>query len=151
LFPGQRLLYAGHIKGKTLSPRHINQPTAADISAEGIHAKGRHAVNNLIPRSNEEAQNNLGYALSEQGKYQEAIFHLTEALRIKPNLAATHYNLGNALMRQEKYQEAIDHFTESLRIMPGLADVHSNLGRQGNELVLDGNTEYHGEDTGEDG
>jgi tetratricopeptide (TPR) repeat protein len=42
--------------------------------------------------------NNLGNVFVRQGKYQEAVFHLTEALRIKPNLAATHYNLGNVYL-----------------------------------------------------
>ena len=48
----------------------------------------------------------LGAALVRQGKYQEAIVHLREALRINPNYGEAHNNLGAALVRQGKYQEA---------------------------------------------
>jgi tetratricopeptide (TPR) repeat protein len=40
--------------------------------------------------------NNLGTVFLDRGKYQEAIPHLNEALRINPNYAEAHYNLGDA-------------------------------------------------------
>jgi len=46
--------------------------------------------------------NNLGVFLSNQGKYQEAILHLNEALRINPNLAKARNNLGIALAHRGK-------------------------------------------------
>ena len=72
--------------------------------------------------------NNLGSALNELGKYDEAIAHYTEALRIRPNFAEPHYNLGTALVRQGKLKEAISHYTEALRIEPGHAEASNNLG-----------------------
>jgi tetratricopeptide (TPR) repeat protein len=72
--------------------------------------------------------NNLGSALNELGKYDEAIVHYMEALRIKPNFAEPYYNLGIALARQGKLNEAISHYTEALRIEPGYAEAHNNLG-----------------------
>ena len=72
--------------------------------------------------------NNLGSALNELGKYDEAIAHYTEALRIRPNFAEPHYNLGTALARQGKLKEAISHYTEALRIEPGHAEACNNLG-----------------------
>jgi tetratricopeptide (TPR) repeat protein len=72
--------------------------------------------------------NNLGSALYELEKYDEAIVHYTEALRIKANFAEPHYNLGIAFARQGKFNEAIAHYTEALRIEPGHAKAHNNLG-----------------------
>jgi len=53
---------------------------------------------------------NLGNEFSRQGKYQEAVFHLSEALRIKPNLAATHYNLGNVYLIIGNRELAIEEY-----------------------------------------
>jgi tetratricopeptide (TPR) repeat protein len=71
--------------------------------------------------------NNLGVALSDQGKTQEAIAHYTEALRINPNFASGHYNLGNVLAWQGKTQEAIVYYTEALRIKPDDPEAHIKL------------------------
>ena len=72
--------------------------------------------------------NNLGSALNELGKYDEAIAHYNEALRLRPNFAEPHYNLGTALAQQGKLKEAISHYTEALRIEPGYAEACNNLG-----------------------
>jgi tetratricopeptide (TPR) repeat protein len=73
-------------------------------------------------------QNNLGVALSDQGKTQEAMAHYTEALRINPRHDNAHYNLGNILYLQGKTQEAIAHYTEALRINPKYVLAQYNLG-----------------------
>ena len=65
--------------------------------------------------------NNLGVALADRGKNQEAMAHYTEALRINPNYAEAYNNLGNALARQGKKPEAIAYYKEALRIDPHYA------------------------------
>jgi len=72
--------------------------------------------------------NNLGSALTELRRYEEAIIHYTEALQIKPDSAEPYYNLGIALARQGKFNEAIAHYTTALRIEPDHAEAHNNLG-----------------------
>jgi Flp pilus assembly protein TadD len=74
------------------------------------------------------AHANLGVALSEQGKTEEAIVHYTEALRISPYNAKIHCHLGVAFAKQGKIQEAIAHYGEALRIDPDYAEAHNNLG-----------------------
>jgi tetratricopeptide (TPR) repeat protein len=71
---------------------------------------------------------NLGTALEQAGRVQEAIEHYEQALRIKPDFADAHSNLGVALAQQGRLQEAIEHWEESLRINPDSADAHFNLG-----------------------
>ena len=43
--------------------------------------------------------NNMGNALKEQGKLEEAIEAYNKALAIKPDYADAHYNMGNDSQR----------------------------------------------------
>jgi len=74
------------------------------------------------------AHNNMGFALTKQGKDVAAIRHYKEALRLEPESSLTHLNLGNAMARQGKLEEAIHYYTEALRIVPTYARAHTNLG-----------------------
>jgi protein O-mannosyl-transferase len=72
--------------------------------------------------------NNLGVALSERGKNEEAASRFRESLQIMANNPEAHNNLGIALAKLGKIQEAITHYTEALRIKPHDAEAHNNLG-----------------------
>ncbi len=74
------------------------------------------------------AHDNLGLALQQAGKFEDAIAHYEQALRIKPDIVEAHNNLGVALEDQRKVLEAIAHFEQALRIKPDYAEAHSNLG-----------------------
>jgi tetratricopeptide (TPR) repeat protein len=91
-----------------------------------------HAIK--VTSENAWAQNNLGYALSLQGKTREAIAHFQKAISIN-NPADAHYNLGTMLASQGKLDEAIYQFRESIRISPGYAKAYNNLG---NALLYQG-------------
>jgi tetratricopeptide (TPR) repeat protein len=71
---------------------------------------------------------NLGLALANQGKIEEAISHYSEALRIKPNYVAAHNNLGQALADLGRLKGAVKHFSEALRINPNNHKAHNNMG-----------------------
>lgn len=64
------------------------------------------------------AHNNLGNALSDQGKYREAIPHFEAALAVKPNPEATaaHASWGTALMELGQRDQARQHFRQSLQL-----------------------------------
>jgi tetratricopeptide (TPR) repeat protein len=72
--------------------------------------------------------NNLGIALGQVGRTQEAIEHLEEALRIEPDYAEAHCNLGMALWQAGRAPEAMEHWEQALLIKPDYATVHNNLG-----------------------
>jgi tetratricopeptide (TPR) repeat protein len=72
--------------------------------------------------------NNLGLALNDRGRSEEAIEHYLQALRINPESAEVHNNLGLALNDQGRTKEAIAHYLQALRINPESAEVHNNLG-----------------------
>ncbi|MEW6378199.1 MAG: tetratricopeptide repeat protein [bacterium] len=74
------------------------------------------------------AHYNLGVALADAGRYEEAAIHYIAATRIKPDYACAHNNLGIVLTRQEKLTEAETHYREALRIKPDWDKAHYNLG-----------------------
>jgi tetratricopeptide (TPR) repeat protein len=74
------------------------------------------------------AHNNLGAALSEQGRMEEAVAHYSKALWIKPEYADARINLGLALEKQGRIDEAIDHFVQVLRTKPDHVGARFNLG-----------------------
>jgi Flp pilus assembly protein TadD len=74
------------------------------------------------------ADDNLGNALFEEGRLNEAIRHFHEALRIKPDHAEAHYNLANALVRKGQTDDAIGHYQQALQLKPDDAKSHYNLG-----------------------
>jgi tetratricopeptide (TPR) repeat protein len=62
---------------------------------------------------------NKGVALSDQGKYNEAIKAYNEAIRLNPNLAVAWYNKATILGRDlGKYDEAIKAYDEAIRLDP---------------------------------
>ena len=73
------------------------------------------------------AQNNLGSALYDQGRFEEAIPHLQEALRLKPQYVDAHNNLGLAFWRLGRDQPAIEQFAAVLDLGPD-AKAYYNLG-----------------------
>jgi tetratricopeptide (TPR) repeat protein len=73
------------------------------------------------------AHNNLGVALNQQGRLDEAVAQLTEALRLKPDDAFGHNNLGFILFKQGRFNQAMAEYAEALRIDSGYANAHSNL------------------------
>jgi tetratricopeptide (TPR) repeat protein len=81
-----------------------------------------------VTQNNWLVHNNLGLALMESGRLNEAVSHISEALRIKPDYAEAHNNLGVALGEGGNLNEAISHYSEALRIKPDYAEAHNNLG-----------------------
>lgn len=66
----------------------------------------------------------LGFIDRRQGRTEEAIFNLSEALRLNPRYSAAHKTLGHILYNQGKPEEAIEHFKKTLEINPELNSVH---------------------------
>jgi tetratricopeptide (TPR) repeat protein len=78
-------------------------------------------------RGNCRAELNLGDALLQKGRVDEAITHFQEALRIDPNSALPHLNLGLGLFQKGKVDEAITQYQAALEINAEDADAHYGL------------------------
>jgi tetratricopeptide (TPR) repeat protein len=84
-----------------------------------------HAIK--VTNKNCVAHNNLGVLLSEEEKFDEAVFHCDEVLKIKPNDSRALYNKGCALRDKRDLDKAAFFFKESLKINPDYAEAHNGL------------------------
>ena len=81
---------------------------------------------------------NLGNALKDQGKLDEAVACHRQALALKSDDAKAHNNLGVALKDQGKLDEAVACYRRALALKPDYAEAHNNLGiALGEERKLD--------------
>ena len=86
----------------------------------------RHAI--AATEDNYVAHLSLGLALVSQGRFDEAISHYREALRLRPDFTRVPGHLAVALANQGKLDEALIQFQEAARREPGAAPAHYNLG-----------------------
>jgi predicted O-linked N-acetylglucosamine transferase (SPINDLY family) len=71
---------------------------------------------------------NIGIALQQQNKLEEAVEAYKKALSIKPDYANAYYNMGIALKKQNKLEEAVEAYKKALSIKPDYANAHNNIG-----------------------
>jgi tetratricopeptide (TPR) repeat protein len=69
----------------------------------------------------------LAQVLDNQGRQEEAIRVLEQALKIDPLPYSVHNNLAVVLARQKKFGEAIEHYETALAINPWLDEVRQDL------------------------
>lgn len=80
-----------------------------------------------VTTDNTMAEGNYGMAVGRLGRHDEAIEHLTKALRLWPGFFDAHYNMGVALAAKGRTKEAIVHYREALALKPGTSEVHLNV------------------------
>jgi predicted O-linked N-acetylglucosamine transferase (SPINDLY family) len=74
------------------------------------------------------ARSNLGNALQELKRLDEALASYAQALRIDPNDADVYFNRGNALHDLRRFDEALASYAQALRLAPAFAEAHCNRG-----------------------
>jgi predicted O-linked N-acetylglucosamine transferase (SPINDLY family) len=87
------------------------------------------SASNASELSKAEAHFREGLAVAQQGRYDDAVTHFQEALRLNPEKAAgAHNNLGNVFMLQGKKPEAVASYRHAVACNPEFAAAHNNLG-----------------------
>ncbi len=132
--------------GHRLGERQRSRGTAAGVAVLLALAvatwtrAGIYASNATLWRDNVEkrpdayvAHHNLGFALTQAGKLEEAIGQFRKTLRLKPDFARAHFNLGSALAQTGRTQEAIEQLRCAVRIDPNDFEAHNNLA---NALII---------------
>jgi len=95
-----------------------------DIEHSPNSAKLRNAVGGeLLTQSVREPDAN-----KQREMQQEAVGHLTEAIRIHPNYKNAHLLLGNAYNYLQQYDKSIEAYQRALSIDPGYQEARRNLG-----------------------
>jgi len=80
-----------------------------------------------VAENNYLAHNNLGAALSRQGRHGEAVPQFETALRSRPDYTEALFNLGAALAGQGRYADALPYYRRVLAQQPRFAEVHNNI------------------------
>ena len=69
----------------------------------------------------------LGLALDQGGRSEEAVGYLRAALAVRPESSAAYNGLGTALFNLGRTKEAMEHFEEALKLDPKYDVAHQNL------------------------
>ncbi len=81
-----------------------------------------------VTKNNYLAHNDLGLALFEEGKVEEAIDHYSMAILIMPDHMIIYNNRGDAYAQLGLYQRAIEDFSEAIRLKHDCADFYRKRG-----------------------
>ena len=71
-----------------------------------------------IDKNYSSGHGNLGIALYEQGRLEDALSAYKKALKLDPKNANFHTNIGNALLKFGKNIDAIEHYQKALKLNP---------------------------------
>lgn len=71
--------------------------------------------------------NNLGHALVNDKRYEEAVTQYRQAIKINPDYSKAHNNLGYALHEMKRYDEAIVHYQQAITLEANYAEAFNNL------------------------
>lgn len=82
-----------------------------------------------VTQDNVVAHCNLAAALMIQGKTEEALVHLNEALKIAPKLAVARNARGELFYQEKNYTEAAADLNAALAARPNFDAAHDNLGK----------------------
>jgi tetratricopeptide (TPR) repeat protein len=74
------------------------------------------------------AHYSLGVLMASSGRSQEAISHLTAAVRFSPNYVEAHQALADALRRGGRIEQSLKQYAEALMINPKSADARFGYG-----------------------
>lgn len=72
-------------------------------------------------------QSNLGNALARKQLWNQAVDHLQEAIRLRPDYADAYFNLGSVLFQQDRLDEAIAQWQKALAIRPQDGEARRNV------------------------
>jgi tetratricopeptide (TPR) repeat protein len=69
-----------------------------------------------------------GRALTQSGKYPEAIAELTQAIQLKPEIATAYNARGYVYLLTHDYQHALADFNDAIRLKPDYPNALQNRG-----------------------
>ena len=130
-FPMVPFLLLLAANGLVLAPRLIAAASPARRAAlGGLLAIVTVAVNWPMlsaARMRAITETNLGTALHEAARYDDAVEHYRRAAALQPDYAPAYNNLGVTLRAQGRVDEAIQAYQEGLKLREAYPDLHFNL------------------------
>src|SRR5262249_37299014 len=80
-----------------------------------------------LKKESSAAHASLGSLLAEVGNNQQALKHLTTALKLRPS-ASVHSLMGSVYYAKEKHKRAIQHLKQATKLDPQFGEAHYQLG-----------------------
>ena len=127
--PSKSLLAAGLVLAAAAATAMGWQTARRNRDYHDVVGMWRDVTNKRPP--NPRGHCNLGMALREAGRTEEAMTEYRASLRWNPDYTPAHYNLANALLWAGRAEEAIPHYQAVIRVETSankLADAYCNLG-----------------------
>ncbi len=93
---------------------------------DGVTLFGRAVA---VDPGNDVTRGNLGIALAQRGRLDEAIGHFQAAVELKPEAAENHLNLGNAFALTGRHAQARERYLEAIRLDLEDPRARFNLGK----------------------
>ncbi len=124
---------------RSLLATHPNAGMLWKILGVALLRQGKDAVPalrrtaELMPRD-AEAHGNLGSALRDQGRWEEALASLRRALELAPRDVDSLLDAADALKELKRAGEAVPLYQRALALRPRLVEAHNNLGNAFLEL-----------------
>jgi tetratricopeptide (TPR) repeat protein len=101
-----------------------------ELAAQGRNAEAKEQFLAAIRlRKDANPYLNLGNLLLKEGKADEALVYLSEALRLNPGSAKAHASFACVLADKGRIKESLQHFEKALNLNPHLIEPHYNLAR----------------------
>ena len=88
----------------------------------------RMAPNEGLDETAAKAHYSLGVLMASSGRSQQAISHLSAAVRFSPNYVEAYQALGDALRRSGRLEPAMMQYAEAIRVNPKSADARFGYG-----------------------
>jgi Tfp pilus assembly protein PilF len=85
-----------------------------------------HAI--AVTENNARAHYNLGTALRDQNRREEALIEYRKAVECDPRSVLAHNNLGTELAHTSRFEEALAEYRKALDLDPNFAQAHNNVG-----------------------
>lgn len=80
--------------------------------------------------ANPKVYNNLGVALVEVGRHDEAVHNFEQAVRLSPDFAEARFNLAAEMRKAGRHEDAVANYESGLRFVPGYAQGRYELGAE---------------------
>ncbi len=117
-------------------PKSPNAETTSSLtansalqSATGSPARAESSGEPMLDPSLEAQKHyNSGMALSETGRFEEAVAAFKQSLKLKPEDPQTNFSLGMTYSKSKSYKEAFDYFKRAVRYKPDWPEAHFRLG-----------------------
>lgn len=102
---------------------------AWELLAKGDRARASQALSRILKTNPKDAEAHLmlGSLLAEDGRSQEALPHLEQAVLLRPGWAEAHHALGAAFKGTGRQREALGEFGRAVKLKPGFAQARVDL------------------------